>query len=59
MDDEARNWLAGYRCPFCTKNPKSCPGYKVKKTYDGWRCWGFRSKYQYMSPLQISELRHG
>ena len=35
-------WLKANRCPWCkSRNRKHC-ACKVSKTYDGWRCYGYR-----------------
>ena len=41
-------WLRRERCPYCA-NGRGCDAtsmaYKVAQTRDGWRCWGYRTKY--------------
>ena len=37
-------WLAENRCPWCTHDGK-CKGYKTAETQEGYRCFGYRSKF--------------
>ena len=48
---EAMRWLAENRCPWCERHGR-CDGlgrkgkpYAVRRTYEGWRCMGYRSRY--------------
>ena len=45
---ERELWLAENRCPFCIhgdgKADGCARGYKRRRTHDGWRCYGYRSK---------------
>ena len=42
---ECELWLIENRCHACVHRAQ-CPGnYKVARTYDGWRCYGFRSRF--------------
>ena len=38
----ATEWLKANRCPWCrSRNRKKC-ACKVARTYDGYRCYGYR-----------------
>ena len=43
MDD--KSWLKEHRCPHCPHLCEPTEKYKVRKSHDGWRCNGYRSKY--------------
>ena len=38
----ATEWLKLNRCPWCKWRKREHCVYKVSKTYDGWRCYGYR-----------------
>lgn len=42
--EAAMDYLRRERCPYCAKGRDCKRGYKVRRTYDGWRCHGYRSK---------------
>lgn len=47
IPEKAVGWLEEERCPHCKRHngrPLDCRR-KVTKTHYGWRCHGFRSKY--------------
>ena len=39
---DSTKWLKANRCPWCkSRNRGKCVA-KVTRTYEGWRCWGYR-----------------
>lgn len=50
-------WLKENRCPHCKRHAqRACP-YKVQPLQSGWRCYGYRSRYADMSPLERERER--
>ena len=49
---DAKTWLRENRCPHCVNRDKrKCAGrwagepYTVKRSHEGWRCCGYRSRH--------------
>jgi hypothetical protein len=62
MTDEQYIWLREHRCPWCKNRKRRECAYKVTRTYDGLRCWGYRcdekKKVDGMTDNRTTELLH-
>lgn len=45
MTPEVKSWLKENRCGHCPHDCEPLTKYKVVKAHEGWRCYGYRSKY--------------